>query len=83
MVKYNLSAHLDPRNTGVLVVNLSGGGSRDVSWVGIVSVRVEVVLTVYSLTPSCPPHSRTAWMGRPGGQRVRRWTVHRYVVLWS
>jgi len=31
MVKYNLAAHLDPHNSGTLVVNLQGGGSRDVS----------------------------------------------------
>lgn len=36
MVKYNLEAHLDPHNTGVLVVNLVGGAvarSRDLEWV--------------------------------------------------
>merc|ERR1712093_251197 len=33
MVKYNLSAHLDSHNSGVLVVNLAGGGSRDLGWV--------------------------------------------------
>jgi hypothetical protein len=36
MVKYNLEAHLDPHNTGVLVVNLVGGQgarSRDLGWV--------------------------------------------------
>ena len=36
MVKYNLEAHLDPHNTGVLVVNLAGGHgaqSRDLGWV--------------------------------------------------
>ncbi|KAK9900311.1 DUF1771-domain-containing protein [Cystobasidium minutum MCA 4210] len=35
MVKYNLAAHLDPHNTGVLIVSLSGprGGSRDLGWV--------------------------------------------------
>lgn len=31
--RYNLTAHLDEHNTGVLIVNLSGNGSRSVSHV--------------------------------------------------
>jgi hypothetical protein len=68
MEKYQLSAHLDPHNAGVLIVDLTGQGGRDVSW-----AHLSLRKTDANTERLCPRHRKAA-----AGQRR---SVHHHVAV--